>query len=80
VVWNTKLAKGHESRENLSCSFASFVIRTPDESFTFNNPALGFWIQGINLLLQGDGSFRALPWLATLVMAANHLAMIRMPR
>jgi len=38
-------------------------------SSTFDNPALGFWIQGINLFLQGDGSLRALLWLATLVMA-----------
>jgi len=51
-----------------SRSFASFVIRTPEVSSIFDNLALGFWIQGINLFLQGDGSLRASPWLATLVM------------
>jgi len=38
-------------------------------SSIFDNLGLGFWIQGINLFLQGDGSFRASPWLAMLVMA-----------
>jgi hypothetical protein len=65
------LSKGHESRETLSCfscSFASFVIRTPNMSSTFDNLALSFWIRGIHLFLQSDGSLRASPWLAALVM------------